>query len=83
MLRCAGRMVMKPRLVVDNTELLAVQVEEPPEDRVVAAWRAMQDVMRVHLEGGCTRASSASAIEIIYGYLDDPQLNADIERIER
>lgn len=71
---------MKPRLVVDNTEPMSVLPEEPPSDRVIAAWRAMQDVMRVHLQGGCTKAST---IEIIYGYLDDQQLNEDIERIER
>lgn len=73
---------MKPILVVDNSETFpctAPSRDEPPDVRLAAAWRAMQDVMRDHLEGAI---GDEETLDIIYGYLNDPRLNADVSAVE-
>ncbi len=73
---------MKPRLVVDNSGALPCpprSSEETPLVRITAAWRAMQDVILDHAEGGL---SDQEALDILYGYLNDPRLNADVGVVE-
>jgi hypothetical protein len=73
---------MKPRLVIDNSQALPCPRRPPVETsevRLAAAWRAMQDVLRDHAEGGI---GDEEALEIFYGYLNDPRLNADVGVVE-
>jgi hypothetical protein len=73
---------MKPRLIVNNSEALPSQIHvsrEPPEARLAAAWRAMQDVMRDHSEG---EIGKEEALDILSGYLNDPKFDADARALE-
>jgi hypothetical protein len=73
---------MKPRLVVDNSQALPCpprSPEETPLVRITGAWRAMQDVILDHAEG---ELSDQETLDIFYGYLNDPRLNADVGVIE-
>jgi len=74
---------MDLKLVVDNSETMLTlrrNRRQRPQDRVPAAWRAMRGVMNDHLQG---TLSDQVAIMIIYGYLDDSQLNEDMREIGR
>jgi len=74
---------MDLKLVVDNSETMLALRRSPrqrPRNRIPAAWRAMRGVMNDHLQG---TLSDQVAMMIIYGYLDDSQLNSDIREIER
>jgi hypothetical protein len=74
---------MDLKLVVDNSETMLTlrrNRRQRPQDRVPAAWRSMRGVMNDHLQG---TLSDQVAIMIIYGYLDDSQLNSDMREIGR
>ena len=73
---------MKPILVVDNSTVpprTSPSANEPPEIRLAAAWRAMQDVLHDHVKGVI---GDEETLDIIYGYLNDPRLNADVNAVE-
>jgi hypothetical protein len=74
---------MDLKLVVDNSDTMLTSRRDRrqrPQDRVPAAWRAMRGVMNDHLQG---KLSDQVATMIIYGYLDDSQLNSDMHEIGR
>jgi hypothetical protein len=74
--------LMKPILVVDNSNMPPrpfSSLQESPEIRIAAAWQAMQDVMRNHIEG---EHGKEEALEILSGYLSDPRLAADAKAVE-
>jgi hypothetical protein len=74
---------MKPILVIDNSAKPPPRTQVPegsPETRIALAWRCMQFVMDHHTNGTLT---DGELIELLYAYLDDEQLNTDLDWIER
>ena len=74
---------MKPRLVVDNGDKIPLHSEAPagtPLIRISSSWRAMQDGMRDYLEGDI---SQGHFVDLVLCYLDDEQLNADLNALEK